>query len=125
MLCRGDCSSLQGDEVDHDVSGVGAKTALVFINERGRKRRGAYSNPRLWVAQRCTEFAVSGSTTNATSVCPTEGLPTCIAQMPGTFATYGFVPADDAARGRVFAGRPVVAGDVTLFEDCQLRSVGQ
>ena len=80
------------------------------------KRRNAYSNPRLWVAQRCTEFAVSESTTNATSVCPAEGLPTCIAQMPGTLATNGFAPADDASCGRVYAGRPAVAGDATLLK---------
>ena len=30
MLCRGDCCGLQGDEVDHDMSVIGAKKGETF-----------------------------------------------------------------------------------------------
>jgi hypothetical protein len=30
MLCRGDCCGLQGNEVDHDMSGIGAKKGDTF-----------------------------------------------------------------------------------------------
>jgi hypothetical protein len=66
------------------------------------------------VAQRRTELAVSWSTTNVTSVCPAEGLPTWIAQMPGTLATNGFVKVDGATCCRANAGTPIVALNALL-----------
>jgi len=72
------------------------------------KRKGrwkAYSNFSLCVAQRRTEFAVSWSTTNSTSVWPVEGFPTWIAKISGSWESDEFGGAEDGCR--VNAGKPI------------------
>jgi hypothetical protein len=102
------------------VPGIGARSrnAFVFMSE-GKERWKAYSNFCLCIAQRRTEFAVSWSTTNSTSVWLVEGFPTWIAQISGSWESDEFGGADDGICCRVNAGKPIVEVGVAAL----LRSV--
>jgi len=86
-----------------------AETAVVCKATRWTATcRELGSNFCLCVAQRCTEFAVSRSTTNSTSVWLAEGFPTWIAQISGSWESDEFGGADDGICCRVNAGKPIV-----------------
>ncbi len=98
------------------MPGIGAmsRKAFVFMSER-KERWRAYSNFCLCVAQRRTEFAVSWSTTNSTSVWLAEGFPTWIAQISGSWESDEFGGADDGICCRENAGKPIVEVGVTAL----------
>jgi len=87
-------------------SGLGVEKQLVFTSKR-KGRRKAYSNFSFCVAQRRTEFAVSWSTTNSTSLWPVDGFPTWIAKISGSWESDEFGGADDGVSCRVNAGKPI------------------
>jgi hypothetical protein len=96
------------------ASGLGGEKYFVF-RSKTKGRRNAYSNSRFLAAQRRTELAVSWSTTNSTSIWPAEGLPTWIAQIPGTLATNVFGVTDDGTCCWLYTGKPITeAGDAVL-----------
>lgn len=106
--------------MDRNVPGIGATNRKVFMFMSERKERWkAYSNFCLCVAQRRTEFAVSWSTTNSTSVWLAEGFPTWIAQISGSWESDEFGGAVDGNCCRVNAGKPIAEVGVTAL----LRSV--